>query len=146
VVHTWKKNFSGGKTQVMASLRAPSDSDASATVRRLAGKKILREIDFAVRGARQVGEIQGGAAPTGIVALTVSVAVAMTDTVSISRCMTEIKMPGMSNPEAQEILDKRLGQLGMTIDPTAKWTIVVPARGLPSYVHRLGRSPLHQRS
>jgi Cdc6-like AAA superfamily ATPase len=58
---------------------------------------------------------------------------------SISRCMTEIKMPRMSNPEAQEILDKRLGQLGMTIDPTAKWTIVVLSRGLPSYVHRLGR-------
>ena len=73
----------------------------------------------------------------------VGVADSVTDLVqkheSVSRCMTEIKMPRMTTSAAQEIVDKRLSSLGMKIAPDARSTIVVLSRGLPSYVHRLGR-------
>ena len=58
---------------------------------------------------------------------------------SISRCTEEVLMPRMSRDELAEIIDKRLRQLGMTIEPDARWKIVILARGLPTYVHRLGK-------
>ncbi|WAC59952.1 AAA family ATPase [Brevundimonas sp. SL130] len=58
---------------------------------------------------------------------------------SIGRCTEEILMPRMSREELAEIIDKRLYQLGMTIEPDAKWKIVILARGLPTYIHRLGK-------
>jgi len=48
-------------------------------------------------------------------------------------------MPRMSRDELGEIIDKRLPQLGMEITPDARWKIVILARGLPMYVHRLGK-------
>lgn len=48
-------------------------------------------------------------------------------------------MPRMSNEELGEVLDKRLRQLAMTIEPDARWKVVFLARGLPTYVHRLGK-------
>ncbi len=38
-----------------------------------------------------------------------------------------------------EILDKRLPPLGIRIEGDARWKIVALARGLPEYVHYLGR-------
>ena len=58
---------------------------------------------------------------------------------SISRCTEEVLMPRMSRTELGEVMDKRLRQLGMTIDPDARWKMVILARGLPTYVHRLGK-------
>jgi Cdc6-like AAA superfamily ATPase len=58
---------------------------------------------------------------------------------SIDRCLAEIKMPRMSHEELQEILDKRFARLGMRIGGDAKWKIIMLSRGLPSYVHRLGK-------
>jgi len=58
---------------------------------------------------------------------------------SISRCTEEVLMPRMSRDELADIIDKRLSQLGMTIEPDARWKIVILARGLPTYVHRLGK-------
>lgn len=58
---------------------------------------------------------------------------------SISRCTEEILMPRMSNDELGEILDKRIGQLGLGLSRDARWKIVILARGLPTYVHRLGK-------
>ena len=58
---------------------------------------------------------------------------------SISRCTEEVLMPRMSRQELGEIADKRLKQLGMTIDPDARWKIVILSRGLPTYIHRLGK-------
>jgi Cdc6-like AAA superfamily ATPase len=58
---------------------------------------------------------------------------------SISRCTEQILMPRMSNNELLEIIDKRLGQLGLSIDGNARWKMVVLSRGLPTYVHRLGK-------
>ena len=58
---------------------------------------------------------------------------------SISRCTEEVLMPRMSREELFEIIDKRLRQLGMSIDKNARSKIVILSRGLPTYVHRLGK-------
>jgi Cdc6-like AAA superfamily ATPase len=58
---------------------------------------------------------------------------------SIHRNISEIKMPRMSNDELKLVLDKHIPRLGMKITPDAKWKIVTLSRGLPAYVHELGR-------
>jgi Cdc6-like AAA superfamily ATPase len=58
---------------------------------------------------------------------------------SISRCTEEVLMPRMSAPELGEVIDKRIAQLGMSIEPDARSKIVILSRGLPTYVHRLGK-------
>lgn len=58
---------------------------------------------------------------------------------SIERCTEEVSMPRMSREELGEIIDKRLPQLGLAIDPDARWKIIILSRGLPAYVHRLGK-------
>jgi histone H3/H4 len=58
---------------------------------------------------------------------------------SISRNITEVKMPRMSKPEMDEILDQRYPKVGITIEADARHNIVNLARGLPEYVHFLGR-------
>lgn len=58
---------------------------------------------------------------------------------SIARCTEEVLMPRMSQSELYEIVDARLKQLGMTIEPDARSKIVILSRGLPTYVHRLGK-------
>jgi len=58
---------------------------------------------------------------------------------SVERNISEIKMPRMSNDELHQILAKRLKRLSMSIEAGAGWKIVTLARGLPAYVHALGR-------
>jgi Cdc6-like AAA superfamily ATPase len=58
---------------------------------------------------------------------------------SIQRCTEQIPMPRMTKDELFEVLDKRLKQLGFTIVPDARWKIVNLAKGLPAYVHGLGK-------
>ena len=48
-------------------------------------------------------------------------------------------MPRMSNTELAEIINKRFSDLGLTIDADARSKIVILSRGLPTYVHRLGK-------
>lgn len=59
---------------------------------------------------------------------------------SVKRNIEEIKMPRMSNDELKEILDNRFLLLGMKIEPDARWKIITLSRGLPEYVHVLGRN------
>src|SRR5205823_5534813 len=60
------------------------------------------------------------------------------------RCTEEILMPRMGRDELVEVLMKRLQQIGMSIDDHGKWKIVNLAKGLPAYVHGLGKfSALH---
>ncbi len=59
---------------------------------------------------------------------------------SITRNLSEIKMPRMSKDELNEILNSRYKRVGMTIDGDARWKIVTLARGLPEYAHALGRA------
>lgn len=58
---------------------------------------------------------------------------------SIERCTEEILMPRMKTDELKDIIEKRVAQLGMTITGNAKWTIINLSKGLPQYVHSLGR-------
>nr|WP_284145391.1 ATP-binding protein [Xanthobacter aminoxidans] len=58
---------------------------------------------------------------------------------SVERNLTEIKMPRMSPVEMNQILDKIIPKLGMKIDGDSRWKIVTLSRGLPTYVHYLGR-------
>ncbi|MEX2617818.1 MAG: AAA family ATPase [Alphaproteobacteria bacterium] len=58
---------------------------------------------------------------------------------SIQRCTEEILMPRMNKEELVEVLDPRLKQLDFTIKGDAKWKIINLAKGLPAYVHGLGK-------
>jgi Cdc6-like AAA superfamily ATPase len=58
---------------------------------------------------------------------------------SIQRCTEQIPMPRMASDELFEVLDKRLKQLDFTIAADAKWKIINLAKGLPAYVHGLGK-------
>jgi Cdc6-like AAA superfamily ATPase len=59
---------------------------------------------------------------------------------SITRNISEIKMPRMSTDELNLILNNRYTKIGMTIDGDARWKIVTLSRGLPEFVHSLGRA------
>jgi len=58
---------------------------------------------------------------------------------SIERCTEEILMPRMKTDELKDIIEQRVAQLGMSITGNAKWTIINLSKGLPQYVHSLGR-------
>jgi hypothetical protein len=58
---------------------------------------------------------------------------------SIQRCTEQIPMPRMNKDELFEVLDGRLKQLGFEISGDAKWKIITLAKGLPAYVHGLGK-------
>jgi Cdc6-like AAA superfamily ATPase len=58
---------------------------------------------------------------------------------SIQRCTEQIPMPRMGKEELFEVLDKRLKQLNFTISGDAKWKIINLSKGLPAYVHGLGK-------
>lgn len=82
---------------------------------------------------------EGVAATIVIVGVGDSVAQLFAGHASIERCTEEVPMPRMSNDELGEIIDKRLSSLGLTIEPDARWKIIILSRGLPTYVHRLGK-------
>jgi Cdc6-like AAA superfamily ATPase len=58
---------------------------------------------------------------------------------SIERCTEEIPMPRMPVNERREVLDRRLSRLGMSMSGDAKWKILNLSKGLPAYVHTLGK-------
>lgn len=58
---------------------------------------------------------------------------------SIERCTEQIMMPRMNLDERRDILDRRLSNLGMTMTTPAKQEIISLSKGLPSYVHSLGK-------
>ena len=58
---------------------------------------------------------------------------------SIARNITEIKMPRMSGQEMIEIIDQRYPKVGFFIEQNPLNNIISLARGLPEYVHFLGR-------
>jgi Cdc6-like AAA superfamily ATPase len=62
---------------------------------------------------------------------------------SIARCTEQIQMPRMAVDERRDILDRRLSQLGMTIQGDAKWKIINLSKGLPAYVHALGKHAVY---
>ncbi|MBA4791810.1 MAG: orc1/cdc6 family replication initiation protein [Rhizobiales bacterium] len=80
---------------------------------------------------------------TNVTIIVVGVADDVTELVrehaSIQRCTEEIPMPRMDKRELRDVLDVRLRQLEFTIEGDAAWKIVNLAKGLPAYVHSLGK-------
>jgi len=63
---------------------------------------------------------------------------------SIDRCLVQILMPSMDLFELQEILDKALTALGLSMEDKASKLIVSLSQGLPHYTHLLGQeSAIH---
>lgn len=58
---------------------------------------------------------------------------------SVRRPLVQIKLERMPNSELNEIIDQRLTLTPMKLEGDARWKIVTLARGLPFYVHMLGR-------
>lgn len=58
---------------------------------------------------------------------------------SIGRCTEQIMMPRMHPDEQRDILERRLDQLGMSMTEPAKRAIIDLSKGLPAYVHALGK-------
>ncbi len=56
----------------------------------------------------------------------------------MERALVQIRMPRMSQEELNEIFDKGLPKLGMTIDDNAKKYITHLSQGLPHYTHLMG--------
>lgn len=57
---------------------------------------------------------------------------------SIERALVQIRMPRMSNEELDEIIDKGLSELEMSIDKDAKQRVILLSQGLPHFTHLLG--------
>jgi Cdc6-like AAA superfamily ATPase len=58
---------------------------------------------------------------------------------SISRCCEEVLMPRMNDDELREVIETRISRLGMEIEGNAKWKITNLSKGLPTFVHSLGK-------
>jgi Cdc6-like AAA superfamily ATPase len=61
----------------------------------------------------------------------------LTEHASISRSLTQVKVPRMSKDELREIIEKGMNRLGMTIAAGAKERIVQFSLGIPYYTHLL---------
>ena len=62
---------------------------------------------------------------------------------STERCIEQVQMPRMIPDERREVLEKRLSQLGMSITTDQKWKIINLSKGLPAYVHALGKHAVY---
>ncbi len=82
---------------------------------------------------------EGASATIVVVGVGDNVTQLFADHASIERCTEEVLMPRMTRPELGDIIDKRLTQLGMEIEDDARWKVIILSRGLPTYVHRLGK-------
>jgi Cdc6-like AAA superfamily ATPase len=58
---------------------------------------------------------------------------------SIERNVRQLPMPAMNTKELNQIFDKRLPDLGMTIVDNVLDTLITLAQGLPGYTHLLGQ-------
>lgn len=59
---------------------------------------------------------------------------------SIERALVQVRMPRMSPPEIEEIIEKGLKKANMTIDADARQRVVQLSQGLPHYTHLLAQS------
>lgn len=56
---------------------------------------------------------------------------------SIERALVQIHMPRMTDSEIEEVIEKGLNTIGMTIDDVLKNKVIILSRGLPHYTHLL---------
>jgi Cdc6-like AAA superfamily ATPase len=57
---------------------------------------------------------------------------------SIERAIVQTKMPPMSIPEVEQIIENGMVRLGMTIERSARAEIAMMCQGFPHYAHALG--------
>jgi Cdc6-like AAA superfamily ATPase len=57
---------------------------------------------------------------------------------SIDRCLVQIKMPRMEPDELEEIINKAMRELGISITKDALNLLIMLSQGLPHYTHSLG--------
>lgn len=69
-----------------------------------------------------------------------SVDVLIAEHQSIERALIQVRMPRMSPPELEQVIEKGLGKASMTIGNDAKKKIVQLSQGLPHYTHLLSLS------
>jgi Cdc6-like AAA superfamily ATPase len=63
---------------------------------------------------------------------------------SIERALVQIKMPRMSNSELEDLLERGLKILKLTIEPDARHHITLLCQGLPHYAHLLALHSVRQ--
>ncbi len=68
-----------------------------------------------------------------------SVDALITEHRSVERALVQVRMPRMSPPELEEIINKGLNSVGMSIDDQARKRIVQLSQGLPHYTHLLAQ-------
>jgi Cdc6-like AAA superfamily ATPase len=68
-----------------------------------------------------------------------SVSDLISDHKSVERCLHQIPMQRMTQPELKEIINRRLPELGMKIQQDALAYVVALSRGLPHYAHLFGQ-------
>lgn len=56
---------------------------------------------------------------------------------SIERCLTQVRMPRMTQEELAGIVDKGLTQVNMSMDESVHWYIPAVSQGYPHYTHLL---------
>lgn len=64
-----------------------------------------------------------------------SVSELLAEHASVGRAMVEIPMPRMGDDELEEIIDKRLGKLGLRIERKVQKRVIELSQGLPHYTH-----------
>lgn len=69
-----------------------------------------------------------------------SVDALITEHQSVERALVQVRMPRMSPPELEEIINKGLNSVGMSIDDQAQKRIVQLSQGLPHYTHLLAQN------
>jgi hypothetical protein len=99
--------------------------------------------------SRMMANTIKGLSDDGVNATVVIVGVAdnVTDLIaghaSISRCCEEVLMPRMKKEELRDVVATRVRRLGMQIEGNAQWKIVNLSKGLPTFVHGLGKFACH---
>ena len=73
-----------------------------------------------------------------IVGVANSVGELLREHASIGRPLVEIPMPRMSDEEIEEVIEKRVGRLGMSVSRPVVASIVKYSQGLPHYAHLMG--------
>jgi Cdc6-like AAA superfamily ATPase len=152
----WKRVFNNIEIDGQpVSERYPGDITPDDVVKELAGFSrntmpiiILDEFDKFIdidskrlmsHALKSISDEPGSTATIIIVGVAEDVKLLIEEHASISRNIAEIQMPRMSRVEMDEILDLRYPRVGIKIEDNARDNIVNLARGLPEYVHFLGR-------
>ncbi len=150
----WRKVFRDIRSAVVADLYADRDITPDDVVRELSS---FNQNDVPIIVVDEFNEISDeptsllmantikGLSDDGVNATVILVGVAdninqlIAGHESISRCCEEVLMPRMEQDELREVIETRAARLNMQIEGNAKWKIINLSKGLPTFVHGLGK-------